>query len=105
MISDDKIEAALDYIRDHGNEYAIARAQRVYLEEYRKTLKATLMQEKDGPGHERESFAYAHPDYRDHLDGLRAAVEQEERIKWMLTAAQAKIEVWRTQQANTRRGV
>ena len=50
----------------------------------------------------KEIYAYAHPDYIVVLDGLREAVEKEETLKWKLTAAEAKIEIWRTESANNR---
>jgi len=36
------------------------------------------------------------------LEGLRVAVEEEEKFKWLMVAAQARIEVWKTNQYNTR---
>jgi hypothetical protein len=50
----------------------------------------------------READAYAHREYQALLAGLRVAVEQEEALKWQLTAAQARIEIYRTQSANNR---
>jgi hypothetical protein len=106
MITDQQAEAANDFIRDNADKYAQAKANRIYLDEFRKTQKAILFQQaKTGTIQDKESYAYAHPEYVTVLDGLRAAVEDEERIKWQMTAAQAKIEIWRTQQANNRRGV
>jgi len=49
-----------------------------------------------------ERDAYAHPEYLQLLAGLREAVEQEESLRWKLIAAQAKIEVWRTESVNNR---
>ena len=49
-----------------------------------------------------ERDAYAHPEYLQLLAGLREAVEQEESLRWKLIAAQAKIEVWRTESVNAR---
>ena len=93
----------LDYIRDHAKQYAQAKANRVYLEEWRKTLKARLMATQLGePVNAREIYAYAHPDYAELLEGLKAAIEQEENLRWKLIAAQAKIEVWRSLSANQR---
>ena len=37
------INAAVDYLYIHGAKYAEAKAQRVYLEEFRKSQKAMLM--------------------------------------------------------------
>lgn len=102
MIQDKDAEKAADFIRDHAPLLAKAKAERIYLEQYRKTKKATLVQKASGTIQERDSFAYAHPDYEELLTGLKDAVEDEERLKWMMVAAQAKIEIWRTQQANNR---
>jgi hypothetical protein len=51
---------------------------------------------------DRENQAYSHPDYLAVLDGLKAAVEEAERLRWMLVAAQARIDVYRTQEASNR---
>lgn len=96
-------EKAINYIRDSAGKFAKAKAERVYIQEYRKSLKAILVQ-KAPPGtvQERESFAYAHPEYLDLLQGLRAAVEEEERLRYMLKAAESRFEAWRTEQATIR---
>ncbi len=96
----------LDYIRDHAAAYAKAKAERIYLEEYRKTKKAICMVAAEGRGYQtsaaQEREAYADPDYIAILDGLKAAVEEEERLRWLIVGAQAKIEAWRTIEANRR---
>lgn len=103
MINDINIEMALDFIRDNSLPYAKAKADRIYLEQFRKSKKAMLVLEVKGTVQEREAYAYAHDDYIGVLDGLRVAVEREEELKWKIVAAQTKAEVWRTQQANNRR--
>jgi hypothetical protein len=93
----------LDYIRDNAKKYAQAKANRVYLEEYRKSLKATLMATQVGePVNAREIYAYAHHDYTRLLEGIKEAIAEEENLRWKLIAAQAKIEVFRTLEANKR---
>lgn len=100
------IFACLNFIRDNAPHYAKAKSERVYLEEYRKTKKALCMRAAESSGTNaisaQERDAYADPEYAELLDGLRAAVEEEERLRWMIVAAQAKIEVWRTIEANRR---
>ena len=97
---------ALDFIRDNSPAFAKAKAERIYLEEFRKTKKAMLMKlaEVDGAKSSatQERDAYAHPEYRQLLDALKVSVEEEERLRWMIVAAQAKIEVWRSLGANQR---
>jgi hypothetical protein len=36
------------------------------------------------------------------IRGLQAAVEIEEKLKWDITAAELRVEIWRTEQANNR---
>ena len=99
----ESIEKAIIYIRDAAKDYAKAKANRVYLSEFRKTQKAILVQKApSGTVSERESFAYAHPEYLALLDGLKAAVEEEERLRYILKAAELKFEQWRTENANQR---
>jgi hypothetical protein len=94
---------AIQYLIDTAPLYAKAKADRMYLEEYRKSIKAQLMSQS---GTEvlgkQETFAYAHQDYVGILEGIRQAVEKEENYRWLMTAAQARIEVWRTEQYSAR---
>ena len=95
--------AAVDYLIEVAPQYAQAKAERVYLEEFRKSKKALLMQahnDKAIGAQERE--AYAHPEYIGLLAALRVAVEREENLKWMMTAAQTRVEVWRSQESTAR---
>ena len=94
---------AIQYIIDTAPLYAKAKADRIYLEEFRKSRKAQLMA---NAGTEvlgkQETYAYAHHDYIQILEGIRQAVETEEKYRWLMTAAQARIECWRTEQYSTR---
>jgi len=95
---------AVNFIYKTGKLYAHSKAERVYLDQFRKSKKAILIQEApDGTGQSKESYAYAHPEYIALLEGLRAAVELEETYKFELKAAELKVETWRTEQANARR--
>jgi hypothetical protein len=94
---------AVDYLIEHSRRYAQARADRVHLEHFRKSKKATLMGQCDERAvTAREQYAYAHPEYIALLEGLRAAVEVEETLRWRLTAAQLRVEIWRSQEASSR---
>ena len=94
---------AIQFLIDTAPLYAKAKADRMYLEEFRKSRKAQLASQA---GTEvlgkQETFAYAHPEYIQILEGIREAVEKEETYRWMMTAAQAKIECWRTEQYSAR---
>ncbi len=93
---------ALAYIQSNAGKYAEAKATRIFIENYLKTIKANLMAEETGTLGAKEIYAYSHPDYKTQLDALRAAIEQEESLKYMLEAAKLKVEVWKTQQFNNR---
>ena len=105
-IAEINIFKALDFIRDNSGKYAQAKANRVQLEEYRKVIKAKLMQQAQQEGATasatQERDAYAHPDYAEHLKALGAAVEEEERLRWMIEAAKLKVSVWQSLGANAR---
>jgi hypothetical protein len=96
---------AIDFIFQNAPEYAKAKAERVYLEEFRKTKKALLMKaalQKYEAVSAQEREAYAHPEYQELLKGLQAAIEIEEELKWRLEAARLRVEVYRTEEASAR---
>ena len=102
-------QAAVDFMIAKSAEYAHAEATKVYMEELRKTIKAEAMKNAEiyGNGEYKtaamqEREAYASPRYREHLEALRQAVEERERLRWMLIAAQERIAVWRSQEASNR---
>lgn len=94
---------AIQYLIDTAPLYAKAKADRIYLESFVKSRKAQLMSQA---GTEvlgkQETYAYAHADYIQILEGIRQAVQQEETYRWMMTAAQARVECWRTEQYSAR---
>lgn len=103
MITDEEIDAALEYLRLNGAKAAKAKADRIYMEEYRKTVKANVMQlHLDKPVTAQEREAYSSDEYHAHLEVMRNAIEADEKHRWGLIAAQAKIEAWRTQSSNRR---
>ena len=94
---------AIEFIIKTAPLYAKAKSDRMFLEEFRRSKHAQL---KSLAGTEvlgkQDTFAYAHPEYVEILEGIREAVEREERFRWLMTAAQARIEVWRTEQYSAR---
>lgn len=97
---------ALETIKDLSPKFAQAKAERTYLEHFRKSKKSLLMIEAEKAGHKsaamQERFAYAHPEYVQLLEGLREAIVIEEKLGFQIKAAQSAIEIWRTKQANQR---
>jgi len=106
VITDAQAEKANDFIRDSAAIYANAKASRRYLEEYRKSCKALLFSKSDAKTDKgKESAAYSDDEYLVVLDGLKEAIKIEEELRWKMVAAETKIDMWRTYQANNRRGI
>jgi len=94
---------AVDFIRDKGRKFAEAKANRIYAEEYRKSLKAIIMKlSMETAVNAQEREAYSHPEYLELLKALKEAVQIEEELRWQMVAAQARVEVWRSQEASKR---
>jgi len=94
---------AVDFLLSNAGKYARAKSDRVHIEEYRKSKKALLMAECPALAvNAREQYAYSHPEYIALLDGLKAAVEVEEQLRWAQIAAQLRVEIWRSQEASNR---
>lgn len=104
FIEDQSIQRALDWLRDNAQAIADAKGERTYCHEKRKSLKAILFNEAEGTIADRENFAYSHEIYLEHLEKYKAAVIEDEKFRIMVKAAEIKIDVWRTQQVNIRRG-
>ena len=94
---------AIDYIIANAQKFAEAKANRVFLDEFRKSKKALLMAQSGAEAaNAREQFAYGHPEYIELLEGIKAAVEIEEKLKWELEAARLRVDVWRSQETSNR---
>lgn len=102
-------EAWLHEIERLVKAYAEAKAQRVYLEEFRKSKKALLMKQAEAEEPERyrsaasqEVYAYGHEEYLELLLALRDATETEAKHMWNLRQREWQFEWARTQAANYR---
>lgn len=94
---------AVDFILKNAKLFAKAKSERIYLEEFRKSKKALLMKDScETTSAAQERDAYAHDEYIGLLQGLKQAVEVEEQLRWTLIAAQARVEIWRSQEASNR---
>ena len=103
MITEDDVNKALEWLVSHADKAAEARATRQYLEDFSRTIKAEVMAEHLTEAvNAQERFAYADPRYKTHLDGLRVAIKDDEKYRWLKDTAIAKLDCWRTQQANLR---
>ena len=105
-ISDSDMEKALDYLRESAEDAAQATADRYHLENTKSVIKAIVMSEHLAePVNAQERYAYADMRYRNHLEGLKQAIFNEERLTNMRVAAEARIRAWQTQSSNQRSGL
>ncbi len=105
MIDQNKVEKALEYMRTNAENLASAKANRIYITHYLKTCFANLYQhapEDCKTVEDKKNWAYSHPEYEKQLAALQIAVQEEEKHRWKMGAAEALVEVWRTQEANNR---
>lgn len=97
---------SIDFIYKNGAVYGIAKSNRVYADELRKTIKAELMVEAMAKGvdavNAQERYAYSHSRYKAHLEAIKEAYAEEETLRWQLIAAQERVGVWRSQEASNR---
>ena len=103
MVTDEELDKALSYLRDTAIDAAHARANRLYLDDFSRVIKATVMSEHLAePVNAQERRAYSDIRYKNHLEGLKQAIFEDERYRFLREAASAKVEAWRTYQANLR---
>jgi hypothetical protein len=103
MISEEDVDKALAYLRDKAPEHAQNRADRLYLEQYIKTV---LAQEQSRSGASSvvasEVEARCSEAFKLVLQNYKSAIELDETARFMRNAAEAKIEAWRTMCSNRR---
>ena len=103
MIDDDDIEKALNWMRDNADEAAKASGEVIRAEEY---AKSTLALVASGSGQEtiagQEREARLSAAYKKAIDEKVAATYADRKFRLLYAAAEAKIDVWRTQQSNAR---
>ncbi len=94
---------AINFMIKNAEPYALAKAEVVYLTEHRKTVKAIGFQRSlKITMAEKEADAYTTAEYATCVKGLRDAVAEAEKLRWMLVAAQARVDCWRSMEASNR---
>jgi hypothetical protein len=103
MISEERVEAAVEYLRDTAKPYGQARGRSLYTENNLRRVKALNMP-CEGPIAERESKAYASEPYKMALEDMENAMAEAETIRALREAAAYTIEVWRSQSSARKQG-
>lgn len=96
-------EKAVQWLIENAAKIADARAERWKAEEMLKPTKALLMaQHADKPVNAQEREALSDARYQAAIDRAADAIKADELNRARVKAAEMKIEVWRSQQANLR---
>lgn len=96
-------EKAIRYIQEHAERYAVAKGDVAYTENYLKVVKAQQATKSTSTTiGGKDTDAYASPEYLDAIMANKQAIEEEAHLKWMLTAAQARIEIYKVQEYTKR---
>lgn len=104
MISDNDIDAALNYLATSAEDAANARANAIYTSDMVDHVEGVLMRDKygDEPVTVRKNIARADERYKQALQEKRDAAQAWEVFKARRERASMTIEVWRTRSANQR---
>lgn len=102
-ITSKQMDHAVSILADPEKRAAKARAAAEYLSDMTKVVKAKLeAQSNEKSAAARESWALAHPTYETHLEQLKLAREEDYSQRERKSAAEAIVEIWRTEQSNQR---
>lgn len=103
IVTDEQVEAALDWLRDNAKAIGQAKRDSVKAEHMLKHTKAIAMKlHGELPVSAQEREAYASAQYVNAIDEAAAAAGVFEEMRSMREAAALKIEVYRSSSANYR---
>ena len=103
MISDEAVEAALTWLRDHAVEIGKAKERTVLAGHMLKHVEALMFKESDGKSADaRKSDARTSRRYVEAIREDAVAAGEYEKLKALREAAAARIDCWRTEQSNFR---
>jgi len=104
MITDDQLEAALKYMSETDEAAAQAKSRLAILEKQEKTVLGLAFLSTKGNNAEREYTARTSGDYLKWQADHKNAVYEHETYRNKRIRCEAVIEVWRSINANRRRG-
>lgn len=104
MIADEQIERSLDYVRDNAALIGQLRGQKAYLEHRIKIERSERYLDAEGTVNEREAIAWTDPSVHRLCNEYRDCLTEMHTVETLFKAAELKIEVWRSQNANARAG-
>jgi len=106
LISEERIDNAVNWMAKHADQLGEARGRVVYLDGRKKSIIASLRQISNAKTQaEKDDFAYTHEDYKEWCKDNEIAVKEYELLRANHSARESLISVWQTQQKSMLRGI
>jgi hypothetical protein len=103
LITEQEVDRALAYLRDQAEADAQARAERLYLEQFIKTVLAQEMAKSTATSiAASEVGARVSVAYGNALLAFKQSIHDDEKRRFLRSAAEARIDAWRTQESSRR---
>lgn len=102
MVTEQAVDEAVNFLAESSSNYAVARARRVWLEYQLKITEAGFFKLASGNIEERKAQARTAPEYKKMVDEHQEAVVTELTLEGERHAADTRIDLFRTQEANRR---
>jgi hypothetical protein len=103
LLPDAEVDDAFHWLHDKVDEIAVARAQRLHLEDYEEVLVSRIMKEHATlPVAAQRREAYASERYEEFLEGLKIARRNDEKLRGLRDIKLALVEAWRSASSNRR---
>ena len=104
MVTDITVEKSLEYLASTDRQLGEVHGRVEGINHHIKTAKAVAFLEASGTVGERQAHADCNPDVVALINEYENVVGERETIRTTRKRAELTIEVWRTQQASSRRG-
>lgn len=104
MISEDRAELAVEFLRDTSEQYGQLCGRQAHADMALRRVKALQMLEITGSLGDREAHAYASAAYAQAIEELENATAERETVRAKRQAAELTIEVWRSQTSARKAG-
>jgi aspartate/methionine/tyrosine aminotransferase len=102
IITDNHVQAAFDWLQEHSETAAKAKADRILAEHNVKKVKASVFKDAQGSNGLRDACADASELTQEAVNALAEAVRRDEWHRAHRAKAEAIIDAWRTEQSNFR---
>lgn len=106
MISEERVDNAVDWMAKNAVKMGEARGRMVYLDGRKKAIIASLRMLSNAKTQgERDDYAYTHDDYKEWCQDYEIAVREYELLRANHSARESMISVWQTQQKSMLRSI